>query len=827
MITNTMTVALTLIAFDKMSRVINGAVNKSSDEFDRLQRKINKTSEAMEKIGKSVAVTGAALTTAGIGLGAALGLGDTIPQAIESEKKLREIGNVGDLSKMQIAGLNKELGNISKITNQTRPELLEAINFYTAQGITNMDKLAKMTEVAAKVATAENADITQVGIAAYRVTDNLKVPVDKLNKVMDILAQSGKEGSFELKNMAEHFPQLTASAMSLGMKGVPAVAQLGASLQIAQKGAADAGTAANNFANFLQKIRMPDTFKELEKFELPADKIQKMLKQGKEIPPQIHGINEAWENALKSKDPIFEIMKILKMLEAQGVKTTEVFQDRQVLDFVNIMLPNLKEYERIKQKSLAASGVIDKDFQNMMGVTANQWKNLKINKAEMVMPNLVKPLEAANKLLTKINQNPVLQKGLFGLIVGLTGGGLLLTAIGGVSLAVGKITSGYGKFLKLAKDLTPVLMRNGRELLVQNGLMSTVGNFETLKSLRAAGNPLGIDLSKFSISSGLLADFKRASSKVSASMNKGILGTNIKDVFPKIGDGVIKGFEKLKTTTIGWDSANNVSLKNLLKMSKTLSGNLVNGIWSAIKGFALFNLTLLTSPITWIAVAIGGAALLIYKYWKPITAFFKGVWKGINQAIEPVSPEIAKIGKALAPIVAPLKLIFSWFKNLLKPVDDVGGKSEAMGVKIGKAIGGAIVKVTQFISKIVSLRGWVSKAGATMAKAFHIGGGKETKGVPVAQSAGTLPKFDVGSRFITQTGLSIVHRGEEIAPAGTVKSIVQTQKRSPVSISAPFSPNITISNGNPQEIEKTVKKLFDEYQRHLEAQQRRAVARAY
>ena len=46
---------------------------------------------------------------------------------------------------------------------------------------------------------------------------------------------------------------------------------------------------------------------------------------------------------------------------------------------------------------------------------------------------------------------------------------------------------------------------------------------------------------------------------------------------------------------------------------------------------------------------------------------------------------------------------------------------------------------------------------------------------PMAKSAGTLPKYDAGSRFITQTGLAVVHQGEEIAPAGTVKNIFNRQ----------------------------------------------------
>ena len=40
MLDTMMKVSLTLIAFDKMSRVIKDAVSQSNEEFDKLQRKV-------------------------------------------------------------------------------------------------------------------------------------------------------------------------------------------------------------------------------------------------------------------------------------------------------------------------------------------------------------------------------------------------------------------------------------------------------------------------------------------------------------------------------------------------------------------------------------------------------------------------------------------------------------------------------------------------------------------------------------------------------------------------------------------------------------------
>ena len=49
----------------------------------------------------------------------------------------------------------------------------------------------------------------------------------------------------------------------------------------------------------------------------------------------------------------------------------------------------------------------------------------------------------------------------------------------------------------------------------------------------------------------------------------------------------------------------------------------------AAKGMSM---ALLTNPITWIVLAIAGAALLIYKNWAPISGFFVGIWNTIKTA---------------------------------------------------------------------------------------------------------------------------------------------------------------------------------------------------
>ncbi|WP_179989993.1 phage tail tape measure protein [Acinetobacter sp. YH1901141] len=78
----------------------------------------------------------------------------------------------------------------------------------------------------------------------------------------------------------------------------------------------------------------------------------------------------------------------------------------------------------------------------------------------------------------------------------------------------------------------------------------------------------------------------------------------------------------------------------------------------AAKGMSM---ALLTNPITWIVLAIAGAALLIYKNWAPISAFFVGIWNTIKTAF---SGGITGIS-ALIINWSPIGLFYSAFAKVL------------------------------------------------------------------------------------------------------------------------------------------------------------------
>lgn len=818
MLDTMMKVSLTLVAFDKMSRVIRDAVNKSNDEFDKLQREIKNTSDMLDKLGQNMTKVGGALTLAGGGLAYKLGITEAIPEAFQMEHRLRELGNVGQLSAKQLEDMDKRLASISRYTNQMRPEIAEGLNVLVASGIDPTKALDYMN-VIGRTATGEQAAIADISRTAFAVSDNLKVPIDDLAKSMDILAMSGKEGRFELKDMAAAFPSLTAGAAMLGMKGTPAVASLGAALQVAMKGAGEASEAANNLENFIQKVTSPLAVKNFE---------------------EVFGVNlkqVLLDAAAQGRDPILEVIEMMTELSGGDVfKVSEVFQDKQVLNFIKPMMQNLDEYKRIKASALSAEGVVDSDFEHMMETTNEQFKLLKINMKELVFPHLHKPIELINNLLTKINNNPLLQKGLFGAIIGTIGLGILLTTLGTATIIIGKFVGMYGKFLGYARDLSPVLARNAVLLLQNTGLTSTSHSLDTAFNIFKSGNKLGLNLPKHTLL-GFSADIRRIDNE----MRKGLIRT-----FTELPANISKSALSLKDWTVTSIKAMPANFINGLKAFKTGFLSIPNLIKNAIIAFRAFSVTLLTSPLGWIALAIGVVALVIYKYWKPISGFFKGMWQGLKEGLQPLMPLFQRMGKALSPILAPIKAIVDWFKKLIKPVEDTGGAAEKMGVRFGKAIAYIIVKLVELVAKafefgskitsmlaagimsgIAKVKGCISQVAQVIRDHLphspaKTGPLKDLHKVKIVETiASTLKPLPLQNAMTKTLGvfsgswLAALngHAVKLLQPsaANPLKANVRGRSSAPASIVVTYNPTITISGSeSKEEFLKMLKKHKDE-----------------
>jgi TP901 family phage tail tape measure protein len=229
-----------------------------------------------------------------------------------------------------------------------------------------------------QAATATMSSISDLSAASVAAMQNMKVGPLEIARMLDAMASAGNAGAFEVRDMAKAFPALTASAQSLGITGVKGITDMAAALQVARRGAGDASTAANNMANFLQKLATPQTIKNFKKFGVDVTKeLQKAHKKG--ISPIEHFIGLVDEKTKGGKADLLG----------------QLFGDKQVLEFVRPMLADFKDYIRIRDEAEQASGTVADAYAKRMGDAEQKMKAFRIqmeNLGTSLGATMLKPL---------------------------------------------------------------------------------------------------------------------------------------------------------------------------------------------------------------------------------------------------------------------------------------------------------------------------------------------------------------------------------------------------------------------------------------------------
>lgn len=273
-------------------------------------------------------------------LGVTRGVEGTIGAARKLQSALTEIGIKADLTDGQINQLRRGMMGLAPKVNQTTAELLAGVDTMVTLGLSAEQAAAAMPAIG-QTATATMSSIADLSAASVAAMQNMQVAPGEIGKMLDAMAEAGNQGAFEMRDMAQHFPGLTASAKSLGIEGVKGITDMAAALQIARRGAGDAGTAANNMANFLQKIMSPTVARNFKKFGVDTTKeLEKAHKKG--VSPIEHFIQLVDK---KTKGGRADLLG-------------QLFGDKQVLEFVRPMLSDFRDYLRIRGDAERASGTV-------------------------------------------------------------------------------------------------------------------------------------------------------------------------------------------------------------------------------------------------------------------------------------------------------------------------------------------------------------------------------------------------------------------------------------------------------------------------------------
>lgn len=525
-----------------------GRLGQSIEAMRAKQEKLTAAVSRYHNAQESMSNARASLFDA-VAIGA--GLKAAFTGAGQLQAKLADIAITADIPRERIAEIGKTLGDIARTTGQTREALAGGLQVLVASGL-DADRATASLEAIGKTATASGAEVEDVSKTVFSLLDNLKVAPGEAIKAMDMLVAAGKAGRFELKDMAKYFPGMTADAAKLGLTGTQAVSALGASLQIALKGAADPAEAATNMKNYMAKLTAPDTVKNFKKM-------------GVDIEAEFKG----W--AARGLNPIEESMKrIQKLTGGDGFKIGELFGDMQVKSFITPMLQQADEYRRIKAEVENSGGAVEADLARRKGEDPTQaWKRMGESLASLrdaaIVPllaplaNLLDLTTAAIKPVTdwmQKNEGLVSVLGTtFGLLLGgkvafaALSYGLSIVRVGVMALGVAMTANPIGLAIKGIALLATVIIANWGTIgpwfksMWDKLAGYATAAWEGWKNLFWNWSPLGIVIKNW----GAIVDYFKSLPATFMALGS--------DLISGLVSGIQNKFEALKSTVTGMGSS--------------------------------------------------------------------------------------------------------------------------------------------------------------------------------------------------------------------------------------------------------------------------------
>ena len=645
-------VSLTLVAFDKMSKVIRDAVNTSNSEFDKMQNKIKNLASDLEKVGKAATIVGGSL----MAFSAA-----NLKLAADFSAGMTNVSTLIDTNVENFDAMKEEVLQIAKRTPVALDGLTSALYDIRSAGISaNMqfEVLEKSAQLGLTGlgSTSEAVDLVTSSLNAF----NLKGK--EAEKLYDTIFKTVKFGKTTISGIAQGFGSVAGTVAASNIKLDDYLAAVAALTTTGQPAAQ---------AHHQLKAAIAGMLRETDDSKKVFNTLG--VKSFKELIQKSGGMVNAFKAITNcvggNESAILSLFGSTMAYNAVLGLTTK--QNKAYVETLNSMRYGTSLIDEGYQKQYNTEHAMMQRLKNMSQVIG-------IQLGEALAPAFGKVLDFGESTLNMLDKMSPQMKSF--VAISIAGLGILATSFGIACLMGSKLLKFYGGFLSRARELTPVLVQNSASILESMGLKTTAQNLTLGYNLKGGAN----------IGSGFFSDIKR----IDNNLRKGIV-TGFKE-FPS---NVSKSAIALKDWTVTSVKAIPTNFVNGLKAFKTGFLNIPNLIKNAVIAFRTFSITLLTSPLGWIAVAIGVVALVIYKYWKPIAGFFKGLWQGLIEGLKPLMPLFKQIGTAIEPILKPIKAVFNWFKKLIQPVEDTGGKAEAMGVRVGKAIAGIIVKLTELIAK--------------------------------------------------------------------------------------------------------------------------------
>ncbi|MEO1750727.1 phage tail tape measure protein [Thiofaba sp. EF100] len=643
-----------------------------SDEYQRLGAAIDAASRAagrmadaqarMESHAQAMAkLKGDALGV--IGLGATLGA--PVKAAVGFESAMADVRKVVDGTDAEIAQLGDTLKRMTREIPLSA-DGLAALAASAGQLGVKLGDIPDFTKTVAKMSVAFDMAADEAGDAMAKVANVYGIPIKEIGRLGDAINQMSNESPAKAREIVNALSRVGGVAKTFGLSAEQAASLSGALIAMGKP----PEVAATGINAMLTKLMTAD-------------------KQGKQFQAGLAAIGTSAEVMKKAiqQDAQGAILGLLKSLEKlpkeQRMGVLVDLFGLEYADDIAALAGSLDVYVAQIDAARRAEGSMGKEFAARAATTANNWQLLKNNISEL----------------------------------GIEIGSVLLPAVNGVIGSVRPVVESVTEWARQNKGLVEVLGKAaGALLLFKAGSLAARFAFHGLGYVLQGGILRATQLRS------ALASARLAMSMLSAGR---IMAVGDLMAGAAASGGLLLKLREIANSgaplkAIGWHlrSLGTQALAGAASIGGTLTGAL------RIAGQAVMWLgrAVLLNPI---GLALSAASLLVYKFWGPISGFFKGVWQGLTDGLAPIASTARAAFAPIAPMLAPVGRALSWVGDLigalLKPIEDTGGAAQAFGVRVGNAIASAIKMFLSLPGKLLALPGEMLKIGAEIVNGL-IGG---------------------------------------------------------------------------------------------------------
>ncbi len=324
--------------------------------------------EARRKKLETLGVYAMAGATAAAAVGAR-----AVKQYADLDRTMSRIGITAEASVEETNAATQALQGMTKALGLPLDQGIAALDTMTASGM-NLKEAFKFLPAVLTTTQATGAAAEDIANAGLKVSSAFGIGADRMQAAFDQMAFSGKNGQFELKNMANYLPSLATLFSAVGYKGEDGLKRLLGMLQTLRAQTGTAEEAATYARNILFKMTAPQTVKAFKKQNI--DLLKELDKAKKAGEDRIHaflrlslkaaGGNIENFNKLFT-DTEFNIgMKILAQHMAELQHNVEILNDTKVDG------TNMRDAKRIADDTAASIERLNQSFDKLMTQTGKK-----------------------------------------------------------------------------------------------------------------------------------------------------------------------------------------------------------------------------------------------------------------------------------------------------------------------------------------------------------------------------------------------------------------------------------------------------------------------